>query len=67
MKLFRTEEITTVCENLGALIGPAIAKGNKDGYELVDIKYSTSYDHEWKRVRSCALILMSKEENKGDE
>lgn len=66
MKLFRIEEITTVEENLGALVGPAIAKGNKEGYELDDIRYSTSYDHEWKRVRSCALIIMSKE-NKGDE
>lgn len=64
MKLFRIEEITTVEENLGALIGPAIKKGNEEGYELDDIKYSTSYDEAWRRVRSCALIVMSKE---GDE
>jgi len=65
MKLWRTQEITTVEENLGALIGPAIQEGNEKGYELVDIKYSTSYDHGWRRVRSCALILMSKEEKEG--
>jgi len=61
MKVWRTTEITTVEENLGALIGPVIAQGNQDGFELVDIKYSTSYDHEWRRVRTCALILMNKE------
>ena len=61
MKLVRVEEITTVCEDLGSLIGPAIKKGNDEGYELQDIKYSTSYDEVWRRVRSCALIIMSKE------
>ena len=64
MKVWRTQEITTVEENLGSLIGPAIQEGNEQGFELVDIKYSTSYDHVWERVRSCALIVMSKE---GDE
>ena len=60
-KVWRTTEITTVNEDLGSLIGPAIAQGNEDGFELHDIKYSTSYDDVWKRVRSCALIIMSKE------
>ena len=64
MKTWRTQEITTVCENLGELIGKAIGEGNEQGFELHDIKYSTSYDEVWKRVRSCALILMVKE---GDE
>lgn len=66
MKLFRIEEITTVEENLGSLIGPAIKNGNDEGYELSDIKYSTSYDEAWRRVRSCALIIMTKEKE-GDE
>ena len=62
-KIYKVIEATTVDGDLTLMITDALNTNLGEGWKLDDIKYSTSFDTAYNKVRSCALIVMSK----GDE
>ena len=63
MKKWRLVEVTTCEGDLTKMITDSIDEDKKNGWSLNDIKYSTTFDPTFAKVRSCALIIMER----GDE
>lgn len=62
--LYKFFEISCVAEegNFSQMVHDAITKGQKDGYLLDNVQYSTIFDHGHGKMRSCAFISMYKSE-----
>lgn len=60
---YKFVELTTVEGDLTKMITDSLDEDKENGWNLDDVKYSTSFDTSFNKTRSCALVIMSK----GDE
>ena len=60
---YKFVELTTVEGDLTKMITDSLDEDKENGWNLDDVKYSTSFDTSFNKIRSCALVIMSK----GDE
>ena len=59
---YKFVELTTVEGDLCVMITDSLNEDRKDGWNLEDVKYSTTFDSAFNKTRSCAMIIMYKEE-----